>query len=509
MPAPFAYDVVDYPSLALPQAHPGHLCAVARMFGCDPAPVENCRVLEVGCGDGLHLIACAIGMPRATFVGLDLSTEAVARGHRLIGDLGLTNIALLAADVTTWSPPDEPFDYAFAHGFYSWVPPFVRDAVLKLFATALAPTGIGYLSYNTYPGCYVRRMLWEMIKFHTAGIDDPAAKIGQAREFAKFLGAGAQGEQSDAAFGYMKREVEEILGNQDPRVLYHDDLGPINDPVYFRDFAAHAGEFGLRFVAEAEQFTMEPRGFPPEIEGILNGLLEKGAVLKEQYIDFLRVRRFRETLLAPDGRAPSARPDPKRIGALAASGQPKPDDQSPDLSHGVAAVFRSGKALVRTDLAIGKAALVALAECWPERVPFGELVRRSAAKLGLSPAAPHDAEQLAELLTAAWMTGIIKLHGHVPVCVDTVGERPRACPLARAQARAGPWVTSRYLKTMQFEDVPSRKMIESLDGTWDLDGVLAEMRESFPPGHQPDAATLRAGVEKNLLRLAKSGLLVG
>ena len=33
--------------------------------------------------------------------------------------------------------------------------------------------------------------------------------------------------------------------------LFHDDLAPINDPVWFHEFAAHAGRHGLQYLAEA------------------------------------------------------------------------------------------------------------------------------------------------------------------------------------------------------------------------------------------------------------------
>ncbi len=190
MTTAFAYDTVEYPSAALPQAHPGHLFAVARMFGLNPAPVERCRYLEVGCGDGTHLIACALVLPRATFVGVDLSTVAIERGNRMIAELGLSNVTLYAADLTKWEPPAHGFDYAVAHGFYSWVPSFVRDSLMSLYAKCLPKDGVGYVSYNTYPGCYARRMVWEMLKFHTASIDEPTAKIEQALEMVKFLAAG-------------------------------------------------------------------------------------------------------------------------------------------------------------------------------------------------------------------------------------------------------------------------------------------------------------------------------
>ena len=55
------YDEVLYPGYPFAQAHPDRLGAMARLFGMNPAPVEACRVLELGCGDGGNLIPMAVG----------------------------------------------------------------------------------------------------------------------------------------------------------------------------------------------------------------------------------------------------------------------------------------------------------------------------------------------------------------------------------------------------------------------------------------------------------------
>src|SRR5579872_1247924 len=151
----FAYDSVDYPSSALPQAHPGHLYAVSQMFGVNAAPVENCRYLEIACGEGTHLIAAAIGLPNAKFVGIDLSSAAIERGNTIIAELGLSNVTLSTADLTNWVPPTDGFDYVIAHGLYSWVPKFVRDGLFALLSRCLGKEGVGYVSYNAYPGCFI------------------------------------------------------------------------------------------------------------------------------------------------------------------------------------------------------------------------------------------------------------------------------------------------------------------------------------------------------------------
>ena len=508
MAEPFAYDAVDYPSAALPQAHPGHLFAVARMFGLDPAPAERCRYLEVGCGDGTHLIASALTLPGATFVGLDLSAAAVERGNRVIAELGLTNVTLAAADLTRWEPPAGGFDYAMAHGLYSWVPAFVRDALLGLFRRCLPPAGVGYVSYNTYPGCYVRRMVWEILRHHTADIPDPPAKIRQARELLKFLLAGQPTDGKPIPTLY-RHELDGLLNDHHPSVLYHDDLSDVNDPVYFHQFAAHAAAFGLRFVAEAEVNSMEARAFPPEVAGVITGMTDQDVLLKEQYLDFLRLRRFRQTLLSPDGRPPPKAADPARVPELAVSGRVKPAAEPADLAPGAAVSFAGERgATAKTDLPIAKAALVELGSRWPGRVPFPELLRLAAGRLGREPS-PADTEPLAGLLTAVWTAGLVEFHGHCPRYVETVSDRPVASPLARIQLRGSPFVTTLLHDSMRFDDAPSQLLVQLLDGTRDREQLAAELVAAFPPENRPDPAALREGLEGTLNRLAKAAVLVG
>jgi tRNA G46 methylase TrmB len=72
------YDEVLYPSRLYRQTHPDRLATVATMFGMNPAPVENCRVLELGCNDGTNLIAMAYALPRSQFVGIDVAHRPIA-----------------------------------------------------------------------------------------------------------------------------------------------------------------------------------------------------------------------------------------------------------------------------------------------------------------------------------------------------------------------------------------------------------------------------------------------
>ena len=116
-----SYDAIPYPSLAFLQTHPDRLAVLATLFGMSPAPVENCRVLELACGNGANLIPMAYGLPRSEFLGVDLAALPVASAQQRIKQLGLKNIRIDATDLLEIGPASGKFDYLIAHGVYAWV----------------------------------------------------------------------------------------------------------------------------------------------------------------------------------------------------------------------------------------------------------------------------------------------------------------------------------------------------------------------------------------------------
>jgi cyclopropane fatty-acyl-phospholipid synthase-like methyltransferase len=146
--APTPYDTVFYPGYAMEQAHPDRLATLATLFGMRPADVSRCRVLELGCGDGLHLIAVALGLLEAECVGIDLAAAGLCKGQEVIRELGLTNVTLRHMDLMEVGRDLGQFDYIIAHGIYSWVPPEVRDKLLTICKENLAANGVAYVSYN-------------------------------------------------------------------------------------------------------------------------------------------------------------------------------------------------------------------------------------------------------------------------------------------------------------------------------------------------------------------------
>ena len=262
------YDAVPYEGQSNALSHPDTMAAVARLHGLEPPPIARCRVLEVGCSEGANLLPMAATLPEAMFVGCDLSPRAIDAASRAVADLALSNVILQRADLRELPATLGEFDYIIAHGVYSWVPAPVRDALFDLASRCLSRNGLMFVSYNTYPGCHVRRAAWEIMHLHIDAIEGAAARLDAARVLCKALGEPAMTQiDSDAALrGEFLR-----LARQSDSALCHDDLAQPNDPVYFRDFVAHAERHGLQFLAEAKLSMMSGAGVAPGIRRLLAG----------------------------------------------------------------------------------------------------------------------------------------------------------------------------------------------------------------------------------------------
>src|SRR5436309_15996666 len=69
----YSYDQVPYPNDPFPQSHPDRIATVATLFGMKPAPLEKCRVLELGSGRGANITGIAVSLPGSKCVGVELS----------------------------------------------------------------------------------------------------------------------------------------------------------------------------------------------------------------------------------------------------------------------------------------------------------------------------------------------------------------------------------------------------------------------------------------------------
>jgi len=77
------YNAVSYPSHAYPETHPDRLAVIGVLCGMDPVPVEGCRILEIGCGDGSNLIPIAVELPGSQCVGIDSAERPIQAAQSL------------------------------------------------------------------------------------------------------------------------------------------------------------------------------------------------------------------------------------------------------------------------------------------------------------------------------------------------------------------------------------------------------------------------------------------
>jgi SAM-dependent methyltransferase len=464
------YDEVPYTGRPYADSHPERLATMAALFGVAAAPPEHCRVLEIACGDGANLVPMACSLPASEFVGFDLAAGPIERGRELAGRLGLTNVALAQQDLADLPADAGAFDYIIAHGLYSWIPAAAREQLLALVARHLAPRGVAFVSYNTYPGCYVRRMVWEMLKFHTDQLDTPAARIAEARALARLL---AEGRTARDAYSALLEAELERFGARDPGFLFHDDLAAVNEPAYFHEFVAHASRHRLQFLCEAELVAMAYGGLTPEARRVLDGL---DPLAREQYLDFVKCRRFRQTLLCREGFAIARQLGPEKLAGFRLSSRARiqvADPASAAPPHG-------GEALPQ-------AVLDALDAAAPGALTLDELAARVPGS---------DRGFLQRLCWAAACAGAIQLHAYAPRLVTAPGERPVASAVARAQLERGDTVTNLRHDAVNLDDALARRLVPLLDGSRDRAALAAAL------GDPADA------IEARLAHLAKLALLV-
>jgi Predicted methyltransferase regulatory domain/Methyltransferase domain len=487
------YDVVPYPGHPFAQTHPDRLAALGTLFGMDPPPVDACRVLELGCGDGGNLVPMAVDLPGAEFLGIDASGRAVARGRALIEALGLGNATLhLAAIEDLEEPPPGRFDYVIAHGVYSWVKEAVRDRLLALCRAVLSERGIAYLSYNALPGGRLTGALRDMLVFHTAGLDDPADRIEQARALLRLLVGSWSDEHEFGAI--MRRHGERLLDRSD-ETLFHDELAATNQPVYFHEFVDHAARHGLQYLAEADFFEMQTGVLP---EAVSDELLQiEDPIRREQYLDFIKGRAFRQTLLCRAELELDRSPRPLVLEGLAVSSPAQPSGGR-DPAAGVTFEGPTGSTLT-SDHPLVIRALEEIGDRWPGALWVRELIPPHASG--------EDREAICGALLRCYAGNLVQLHAMPPPLTTSIGDRPEASLLARHQARAGELVTTLRHTSVRIEDELGRRLVTLLDGSRDRDLLLRELSAFLVQSESDVPEDLEGGLERSLQGLAGLALL--
>lgn len=500
-----AYDDLPYPGGPFAQTHPDHLATIASLFGISAPAVEHCRVLELGCGDGGNLIPLAFALPESHFTGIDLAGSAIVRGQKLVEAVELRNIRLQELDVMDVKPEFGKFDYIIVHGLYSWVPPQVREQILNICKSNLSTNGVAFISYNAYPGGHLRDSLRKMMLFHARNTASASDRITQARELLEFLVEAHP--EPDAYSAFLRQELQGFLKRL-PEHFYHDELSEHNHRFYFHEFAVDACRHGLEFLSESRLASMQA-GFPAPVIEKLRQFSGNEYLAKEQYLDFLNLRSFRQSLLCHSETTIDRTPRPERVLHLLAASEAQPSSPNPDVRSTCAEQFNyPNGGNMSTNNPLAKAAMLHLGRIWPQAVPVSELLllaRREAGRDSptTSETTEEDSNWLCDMVLKLYAANFLELHMRAAPFVLKPSERPQASALARAQLRNGPGVTNLRHAVIEVEDEAARQLLSLLDGTRDRAELVSELRKRLP---SEDITTEQ--LELNLNRLGKMALLV-
>lgn len=474
------YDEIPYRTTSRRWTHPVDMATQATLFGVPSVDPTTAHVLEIGCGDGVNLLAMAESLPKARFVGIDIAAAPIARAQAAASELGLTNVEFASCDLREL--PTRlvgPYDFVVAHGLYSWVPPDVRDGLLGLIDKVLAPDGLAYVSYNCYPGSFARDAIRDALAYALADGLSPTDQVDGARRLLRVLAAGSEvpGHGEDVA-----RHAAYLL-QQDDWSLFHDELSPWCDAVYLHEFVAHAQRHGLGWLFEARLVDGVQANLSPDVRGILEDL-PNDVVVREQYLDLLRGRMFRESLLRRGAIGPERRLQVAAIEGCWVSAAGELSEEVPGR-----VTFQTGLQATLAEGCVADA-ITQVMNAWPAAVPVASLV------------ANLERDETGRVLdTIARLHAVAAVQVRVaPARTARAGERPRVSRIARWQAASGmDHVTSSTHDPVALQDDVGRRMVALLDGTRTIDDLVHELS---------DIPDVRAGIETSLDALERIGMFV-
>lgn len=300
------YDEHTYDSYSYGQTCIDYLCAVAKFHGLDAVNPHNSKVLEIGCAMGGNIIGQAINHPNSQFIGIDLSSEQIAIGKRAIDGIGCKNIELIEMDICNLISEfggKIEFDYIICHGIYSWVPDFVRSAILQSCKELLSPNGVAFISYNCYPGWKYVEPLRDFMRFcavkSSGNVADLESGLNAIKFQKAFYAKYSPNETSATHIKNLNTEYIKHIQNYPKSYVAHEYMEICNQPFYFLDFAADANDHGLCYVADAT-YHFDASFLPEGAISQYFRLSFDDYISANQAYDFLYSIRFRSSILTKE-----------------------------------------------------------------------------------------------------------------------------------------------------------------------------------------------------------------
>ncbi len=488
------YDQVPYTSNPYLDTSPGILEGLSYMQGHNPPPVATARVLELGCAAGGNLSPFAYAFPKSTCVGIDFSPRQIEEARRAAGAAGLTNVDYRCMSILDVGTDLGTFDYIICHGVYSWVPPEVQAKILQICQEMLSPTGLAFISYNVYPGWYIKNWLREALMFKARGITDPNERMRRGMEFLHYITEVPPHSQMPIA-ALIKNELQGLAGKES-HYLLHEYLEPINEPCYFQDFAKELANHHLRYVCDARTNSVSI-GSPqhPAAQAMLAPGVDP--ITREQNIDFIINRGFRRSIVTPQSHTPEQNVSAQRLATMQLVSFCRAAAQQPAGAIAQEARFdhpTAGNVIIRERGLM--TVMQHLSDVTPQAVPVSELLERARLQLGQTAEQfiPRYNGLLRELLTYI-LSGLLHCYHTPPSYFAGISTKPLASRFARVQSLSSTRLTNLRHEPVDMDQNWSR-VLRLLDGTRTVDDLLRET-----PGASPEQ------MQHFLSQLARRALL--
>ncbi|MDT8398036.1 MAG: class I SAM-dependent methyltransferase [Pseudomonadales bacterium] len=474
------YDLLPYKSYPFAVTCPENLASIATLFGMQPPDFRCARVLELGCASGGNIIPLAELYPDSEFTGIDLSSKEIGEGLEQIAATDLHNIKLQAMSVADIDAAFGKFDYIIAHGLFSWVPYEVQEHILRICKENLVENGVAFVSFNTLPGWNLVNSVRGMMQYHTESISDPQEKANQARLILQFMIDGLEGDNSLHA--QLMREEMELLSGKEDYYLLHDHLEDDNHPIYFHEFMQRARTAGLDFLGDTDLHTMLVDNLPPSVSAHLRKLTDM--VQSEQYMDFFRNRRFRNTLLCHQGVPLNRNITPQTVERFYVSTDARcaTEINESTLAEGFELSFTLNKIALSTKNRLSKLVFIVLVEQSGRPLALDDIVAKvleKAPDISAGQIRQHIFNELS--LIGLVFKGILKLRLSPGVYLMAVPEKPKTTRTARYLAEKGDVVTSCRHQLVSMQEIETI-ILKLLDGTRTVDEVAAALLEQEKQG---------------------------
>ena len=234
-------------------------------------------------------------------------------------------------------------------------------------------------------------------------------------------------------------------------------------------------------------------GISPVLESISN------VVDREQYLDFLRLGRFRQSLLCRDTVSVQRENLHERLSLMYIASPLQPSEEVEINSDSNARFVSQTGPAVTVNQPFVKAVVDELSKAWPARLRYSELLARASARVDTPQ--PEADEMLTKTLFKMFNPGLLEVDVSPYPFPSKPTEKPVGSKLARLQAAAGNDVISMRHNLVDLDDPAARTVLRLLDGTRDRQAILDGARLA---GHELESGQ----IDVMLNRMSALSLLV-